>query len=616
MEEVAGAVAPRLTAEAVQTLGITALAVLLFVQNRVRADVVAAIVMTLLVVTGLLTPGEALSGFSNEATVAIGLLLVLTAALLRTGAIERLAQIIGRLAGDSEFRLLLVLVVTVVPLSAFINNTAAVAVLLPAILGLAREKSFSASRVLMPLSFASQLGGTLTLIGSSTNLVVAGLVLDLGVERIRLFDVTLPALFVATAGIVYLLTVGRWLTPRREPVASLLESYELHDYLASLRVTKDSAWTGKSLGDVRLRQKEGLNVVRIERAAGGLAAPVASTILQPGDVLVVEGNIADLASLRDMPGVEFESVEEASALALGVGEDEGRDGNAEDPLRTAEVMVPPRSPAVGRTLRQIGFRARYHVGAIGLRRHGHALHEPIAEVRLRAGDLLLVQGSDSALRNLHEEGELALVGAVRLPTRRRAKMKLAIAIMAGVVAAPALDLAPIVVSAMVGAVLVFLTGCLTPDEAYEDVDWAVIVLIGGLLPLSIAMERSGAAGFIGHHTLELARPLGPYGLLAAVYILTSTLTEVISNAAAAVILTPVAVAVAVGAGLSPLPFVIAVMFAASNAFLSPVGYQTNTFIYGPGGYRFVDYVRVGAPLFLITLVVGVLAIPMFFPFRP
>ncbi|HUF13494.1 MAG TPA: SLC13 family permease [Longimicrobiales bacterium] len=613
MEPVA-AVDAALTRDVALALAVCALALLLFVWNRVRPDVVAGIVATVLMVSGLLTPAEAVSGFGNEATIIVGLLLVLSAALLRTGAVEQLGLLVGRIARDSELRLLVAVLLLVVPLSAFVNNTAAVAVLLPLVIGLARNASFSASRVLMPLSFAGQLGGTLTLIGSSTNLVVAGLVVQLGLGRIRLFDITPPAFAMVLVGVLYLLTVGRWLLPHREPVADLLESYELHDYLASIRVGAESSWVGRTIAHLRLRETEGLNVVAIEREDGSHAVPVASTVINPGDMLLVEGTIAALTALRDVSGVDL-GVAETAAGWPAAPVRERADREEDDPLRTAEIMVPRRSHAAGRTLRQIGFRARYQIGAIGLRRHGQPLHEPLADVVLRTGDLLLVQGRASALRALHEEGELALVGAVEVPVRRRNKMRIAIAIMVGVVAMAALGIAPILASAMVGTSLVFLTGCLTAEEAYEDVDWSVIVLIGALLPLGMAMQRSGAAAFLAGQTLDLAAPLGLYGLLAAVYLLTVALTSMISNAAAAVILTPVAAAVATGAGSSPLPFVVAVMFAASNAFLTPVGYQTNLFVYGPGGYRFGDYFRLGAPLTALTAAVATLVVPVFFPFR-
>lgn len=561
--------------------------------------------MTTLIVTGAVTPQQGISGFAHEATITVALMLVLAAGLLRTGAIDVLAGWTARLAGSSETRLLLLTVLFVLPLSAVVNNTAAVAVLMPMVIGLARKIETAPSRLLMPLSFAGQLGGTLTLIGTSTNLLVAGLALELGVERISLFDITPPALIVCAVGVAYILTVGRWLLPHRETDADLLSSYELHDYLSMLRVLPASGLIGRSLSEARFGQSHGLQVVRIQRDEGSdVAVPRGSTIVRAGDVLVVEGKIADIAKVQRDEGLELVQAE----LAFGSMAD------AED-VRLAEVLVPQRANEVRRTVRELALRARFGVSAMGVRRHGVALQEPVGELRLEPGDMLLVQGTPEALNRLHHESDLALLGAVDLPAMRHRKMKIALPIVAGVVLLPAFGVTTIVVSALVGVVAMFLTRCITPDEAYNEIDWMVIVLLGAILPLGVAMHESGGAAYLAHLLLEPARPLGPYGILAMFMLTTTALTAVISNAAAAVVLAPVAVAVATTLGVSPMPFVIAVMIGASNSFLSPVGYQTNTMIYGPGGYRFSDYVKVGAPLSVLVVIVATLVIPIFFPFR-
>lgn len=597
--------APALTDEVIVALGLTALALLLFVWNRFRVDVVALMIMLSLIVTGAVTPQQGISGFAHEATVTVALMLVLAAGLLRTGAIDVLARWTSRFAGTSELRLLLLTVGIVVPLSAFVNNTAAVAVLMPMILGLARGMSVAPSRLLMPLSFAAQLGGTLTLIGTSTNLLVAGLALDLGVERITLFQITPAALIVAIVGVAYLLTIGRWLLPHREADRDLLRSYELHDYLTMMRVLRTSKLCGRSLAEARFGESLGLQVVRIRRAAGHIEVPRGSTIVRAGDVLVLEGKIPDIAKVQHDEGLELLH----SELDFGGGAEESED------VRLAEVLVPRRANAVRRTVRDLALRARFGVSAMAARRHGVTLQEPMGELRLQPGDMLLVQGTAGALERLHRESGLVLLGAVDLPTMRQTRMKIAVPIVVAVVLLPALGITTILVSALMGVVAMFLTGCLTPDEAYREMDWMVIVLLGAVLPLGIAMHESGAAAWVAHHLLEAARPLGLHGILAAFLLVTTVLTSVISNAAAAVVLAPIAVAVAASLGVSPLPFVIAVMVGASNSFLSPVGYQTNTMIFGPGGYRFSDYIRVGAPLAVLVIAAGTFAIPLFFPFR-
>ena len=600
-----------MNAEAWLALAITAAAFVLFAWNRYRPDVVGLLVATTLILSGLVTPAEGVSGFANEATITVALLLVLSTGLMHTGAVDVVARQAVRLAGGSELRLLLLVVGAVVPVSAFINNTAAVAILLPALLGACRHVGAAPSRLLLPLSFASQLGGSLTLIGTSTNLLVAGLMLDLGLTRIRIFDVTPPALLVAAAGMLYLFTLGRWLTPRREASRDLLESYELHDYLTTLRILPASPLEGQSIAESRFGRVQGLTIVRVERTDGDrVGAPGAATILRAGDLLLVEGKIPDIAALQADTGVEIEGADPhlPEPGSQPVDEDE-------DPVRFAEVLVPPRSPASGQSLRGLRLRTRFAVSGIGLRRHGAPVRENMAAVSLRPGDVVLVQGRTSALRQLHESGELSLVGAVDLAPRRRRKMKWAVVAMAGAVLLAAFEVVPIMVGAMLGVVFLLITRTVGAEEAYREMDWMVVVLLAAILPLGLALQKSGAAAGLATALGTVAGPLGPYGLLAAVYVVTSLMTNAISNVAAAALVVPVAVALAQSAGLSPTPFAVGVMFAASNAFLTPIGYQTNMFVYGPGGYRFGDFIRVGGPLSVLTCVVSVIAIPLFMPFR-
>jgi di/tricarboxylate transporter len=594
-------------------LGIACLAFVLFAWNRFRPDVAAFFIATLLVLTGLVTPAEGVSGFANEATITVALLLVLSTGLAQTGAVDVLVRTAVRMAGRSELRLLLLVVGIVIPLSAVINNTAVVAVLVPAIIGASRQVEVSPSRILMPLSFASQLGGTLTLIGTSTNLLVAGLVLDLGFERIRIFDLTLPALVVVAAGVLFLVTVGRWLMPEREATRDLLASYDLHDYLTTVRVRAGSRLAGKSIGESRIGEEQGLMIIRIDRAGESrVHGPGASAVLREGDLLLVEGKVKNITEITEAAGLEIQGADprlpDAAALPRESGE--------KDAVRFAEVLVPPRSNAIGRTLRMLRLRTRYAVSVLALRRHGEPVHENLGEISLRPGDVLLAQGRSSALRQLHDNGQLTLIGPVDLSPTRRRKRRWAIVAISLTVLLAAFELLPIMVAAMVGTALLLLTRTLGPDEAYKGMDWMVVILLATIIPLGIALEKSGAAAQLAAWISTIAGPFGPYGLLAAVYIITSLLTNAISNVAAAALVFPIAAALATSSGLSPTPFALAVMFAASNAFMTPIGYQTNLFIYGPGGYRFSDFLRVGAPLSVVTAIAAIIAIPLFVPLIP
>jgi di/tricarboxylate transporter len=585
------------------TLAILALVLALFLWNRLRVDVVALIGLALLLSFGIVTPQQGIAGFANEATVTVALMLVLSAGLVRTGAIDVLARRGSRLVRGSETRLLVLILLVVIPVSAFVNNTAAVAVLLPVVLGLAAEVGAPPSRLLMPLSFGSQLGGTLTLIGTSTNLIVAGLVVDLGLERIGMFDMTGAALVVVGAGVLYLVTVGRWLAPHRKAGTDLLETYELHEYVTALDVLPGSPLVGRSLGESRFGENYGLQVIRIDRGEDAVGQPRSRTVVRAGDVLLVQGKVAGIADIEETAGVAIAG----AARPFRISADEGAN-------QLAEVLVPPRSPLIDRSLRQIRFRARYGMSVLGVRRHGEAIHEALGSIRFQPGDIMLVQGSAESLRGLHEEGDVSLIGTVTHRPKRRRRRRYAVAIMAGVVLLPALGITTILVSALLGALAMFLTGCIEPTRAYEELDGQVLVLLAAMIPLGLALQQTGAAAAIADVLVGVVAPIGPLGALAGIYILTSVMTEMVSNAATAVVMTPIAVSLAASLGVSPMPFVIGVMFAASNSFATPIGYQTNLFIYGPGGYEFRDYLKVGGPLNVIIAIVSTLVIPVFFPF--
>ena len=597
---------PPITPEILLTLGITVGALVLFVLDRLPIEVVGLLVMVALMVTGVLTPAEGVSGFASEALVTVAAMFVLSAAMVRTGGVDALGRWISKLAGKSDFRLLAVTLLVVIPLSAFVNNTPVVVVMVPVLLGLARERGVPASRLFMPMSFASQMGGTLTLVGTSTNLVIAGLVLQLGLPRIGLFDITPPALILTALGLVYLLTIGRRLVPDRDVEEDMDERYELGEYLSGLEVAADSPLAGETLAQSGLREQRRLDVLAVERNEDWVLFPSGTEEIRAGDRLVVRGKIVDIAGAEREAGLKITGTGPKLPLEEGVGE-----GGAS---LFGELLVPPRSRVVGRSLEELRFRGSYGVPVVGIRRHGEPVHEPMRSVSLQSGDILLVRGTPEELRRVHESGDLALLGPLDLPTRRKRKLPHATAIIATVVLLSALGVTTILVAALAGVVAAFLVGCLTPEEAYQDVDWQVLVLLGSILPLGLAMQSTGTAELAAAHFLEVTRAFGPMGVLLALYLLTSLLTEIISNAAAAVVLTPFALAMATSMGVSPMPFVIAVMLASSNSFMTPVGYQTNTFIYGPGGYRFSDFARVGGPLALLFAVTAALVIPIFFPF--
>lgn len=586
-------------------LGIGALVLGLFLWNRLRLEVVGLLALVAVVLSGLVPLQVAVSGFANEALLTVAAMFVLSAGLVRTGGADALARLLGRIARGSELRLLFASLLLVIPLSAFVNNTPVVAVMIPVVLGLCREMKAAPSRFLMPISFASQLGGTLTLIGTSTNLLVAGLVVDLGLPELQLFEITLPAGVLMLLGVLYLLTLGRWLCPERRNPADLVQRYELRDYLATLVVPVSSALAGQTLRQLGFQQRFGLQVLRIDSVRRRTHTPGPDAELHEGDRLLVEGKAADIAKVREEQGLELLAESEARTV-------EG--AQASEGTRWCELLVAPRSRWIGRRLAEVDLPSRFGAMVLGVQRAGSAIQVQLPRVRLQPGDLLLIQIRNGELPRLHASRDFSVLGTLDVPVDRRDKFWIALAVLGAVVASSALGSLPILLAALIGCLALFLSGCLTPEEAYEEIDWSVLVLIATMLPLGVAMQSSGAAAWIAEQVLAVAAPLGPIAALGGVYLLTSLLTEVISNNAAAVVLTPIAVATASGLGVSPMPFVVAVMLAASNSFLTPIGYQTNTFVFGPGSYRFSDYVRVGGLLNFLLVLAAAFVIPRFFPF--
>lgn len=594
---------PSISVPMIATLAVCVAALALFVWNRLPFEVVGLMVMATLMVLGILTPAQAVSGFSNDATVTVAGMLFLSAGLEQTGAVEMLASWISRVGGGSEKRLLFALIAVVVPTSAFLNNTAVVAVLLPVVLGLCRRHELAPSRLLMPLSFAAQLGGTLTLVGTSTNLLAAGLLTDFGFRPLGLFEITAPAAAVALVGVLYLMTLGRMLLPTRQASDDDEQSPPFHRFDSALIIEPHSPLIGFPARDARLAERFGLELTGVRRGPEAPPLEPMDVVLQADDVLLVIGSGSALRKADGVDGLHI--------ARPGRGDRSESDGRRQV---LVEAVVPARSRLVGRKARSVGPLTWFGAVAIAIQCYGRCADRPLQRVKLSPGDLLLVEGTPGALRRLQRSGLLLLVGNVDSHAAPSSKRWLSIAILVAVVVAAALEFLPILMSVVLGVVLMIVTGCLKPAEAYDQVDWSVLILLGSLIPLGLAMQQTGAAKLLAGVVLGATSSYGPYAVLAALYVLAAILTEFISNNATAVVLTPVAVSLAATMGVSPFPFVVAVMFAASNSFMTPVGYQTNTFIFAPGRYHFVDFARVGAPLAFILVPVAVFVIPVFFPF--
>jgi di/tricarboxylate transporter len=584
-------------------LALASLTVTLLVSERLPVDTVALLVMLSLMVLGILEPAEGIAGFANIATVTVGAMFVLGAGLVRTGAVASLGPWLERAAQKSMLLMQVVMMLSVALLSAFLNNTAVVAILIPVLVSVAQKSGRSPSKLLMPLSFASMLGGTCTLIGTSTNILGSSIAERHGLEAFSLFEFSSLGVVTLAAGSAYMLLVGIRLIPDRRGKGDLTRRFEMKDFLTEIVLLDEARSVGQKLGESRLLADLDMEVLHIVRGGNSIFLPSPDLELKAGDRLKLRCSAADIAKLKGRDGIEFAATEWTDSRV------ESADS------RLVEAVVGTGSSFVGRTIRELRFRETFGAAILAIRHRGEVIRGNTAQVRVRAGDSLLLDIRSDQVANLSDRGSLFLVSGSALPALRPERRRWAVGIAACVVGAVAVGALPVVVAAVGGALAMVLFRCLTPEEAYAAVDWRVLFLLTGMLSLGAAMEKTGAAHLVAGNLVAVAGFLGPVAILSVIYLMTSLLTEAMSNNAAVALITPISIVTAESAGLDPRPFVVAVMFAASSSFMTPVGYQTNTMIFGPGHYRFYDFFRVGAPLNILLWVIATLLIPVFWPLR-
>ena len=578
-------------------------AVVLFATEKLPVDLIALLVMAALLLSRIISPEEGISGFSSTATVTVGAMFVLSAGLFKTGAVNFFGSALVTIGRHNFWLSVVTTMLMIGAMSAFINNTAAVAIFLPIVLGVARDTKVSPSKLLMPLSFASMFGGVCTLIGTSTNILVSSIAERHGQPPFTMFEFSPLGVVMFGVGTLYMMTVGVRLIPDRRAAGDLTQTFGMGEYLTDIVLLPEAKSVGHSLKDSPLVHDLDIDIIEVRREGRPLTVPAPETILQAGDVLRVRCSVERVRQLQERvgvvlkPGIKWrDEVLESSEAVL------------------VEAVIAPSSSLDGKSLKQTGFRENFGATVLAIRHRGQLLHEKLAATSLHAGDALLIEVKRDHLARLKQDRAFVVVSEVGLPEFRKRKVVPALVIVFAVVATATLNVFPIVVSAVIGAAFLVLTGCITLDEAYKAIEWKVIFLLAGVLTLGIALEKTGAALLISS---AITGTFGKWGLVAMVsafYLLTSLLTEMMSNNATAALLAPIAIATAETLGVSPRPFLMAVTFAASASFMTPVGYQTNTLIYGPGQYKFADFLRVGAPLNLIFWALSSLLIPVFWPF--
>ena len=591
-----------MTWEIAFVLGLTVCAVVLFVTEKLSTDIVAILVMIVLLVFRVLTPAEGLAGFANTATVTVGAMFVLSAGMFRSGAVNFVGKALGRLARHSSRLMLFVLMVGVGVLSSFLNNTAAVAILIPVVIVVARRAKTSPSKLLMPLSFASMFGGMCTVLGTSTNILASSIAEQAGLGAFSMFEFTKLGIIFFAVGVAYMMTLGRRLVPDHRGQGDLTTSFGLGDYLTDLVLQTESKSVGHPLASAPLVKELNIDVLQILRGEDTLR-PTPETILREGDVLRIQGDLRTINELKGRAGVTF---------GMSV---KWRDEHLQSTdTRLVEAVVGPSSPLAGKSLTESRLRENYGASVLAILQHGTLRQGQFENITLMPGDALLIDVPNDQIEHLTQQRVFLVVSRAGIPRFDWRKASKAVAIVVAVVVVAATGLLPIVAAAATGALMMVLSGCVSTEEAYGAIEWNVLFLLAGMLSLGAAMEKTGASTMLADGMIDSVGGLGPLALLAAFFGATMLLTEVMSNNATVALLLPIAITTAQAIDVDPRAFMFAVVFAASSSFMTPVGYQTNTMIYGPGQYRFKDFARVGAPLNLIFWALGTLLIPWFWPF--
>jgi di/tricarboxylate transporter len=589
-------------------------ALVMFVAEWLPIDTTAIAVMVILMVLGLVTPDEGIAGFGNSATITVMAMFILSYGITRTGIIQIMRDFLVKWGGSNPSQQILVMGAIVGPITAFINNTAVVAIFLPIVEEWCKQRKISVSKLMIPLSYVTVLGGMITVIGTSTNILASGLAKKLTGQEFHLFQFTALGLTTFAIGLIYLAIAAPHLLPERKPASdsNMTDEYQLKDYVSEIIIPPRSSLIGQTLRQSGIQRKFDIDVLEIIHNDIHFPQPLADKVLALGDILIVRGGRNDLLKIKDERGVEIfadvkfseKELEESLATNLEKGEE-----------KIAEILILSNARLIGSTLKDTRFRQRYNATVLAIRRGEELIRQRLGQVKLRFGDLLLVQGPKESFLGLQTTRELLVLEEKDRENLRLDKAWIALAITVGVVVIAALDWMPILVTSLVGVLLMIITGCLKPGEIYGAVRWDIIFLLAGLIPLGTAMENSGTTKWLANYLVSFGGHLSGYWILLLFYIATAILTEILSNNATVVLMLPIAVEVAKSLSLNPLALMFVVTFAASNSYMTPIGYQTNTMVYGPGGYKFYDFTKVGAPLTIMLAFLTPLLTIVFYGLR-
>ena len=598
-----------MTLEIAIVLGVITLMFILFVMELFPLDVTALSILAVVLVLGYISPEEAISGFANPAVITIALLFVLSHALQKSGILEYMVIRLNKLTERSRFLGLFVFLISVALASAFVNNTAIVAIFIPLTIRLAQKYNLSPSKLLMPLSYIAIIGGTLTLVGTSTNLLVNSIYVNTipSSPPLGMFEFAKFGLVMLVIGVAYLLIAVPFLIPSRTVTSSLTKSYHMGGYLTELKVSEESPLVGRTCKERAVNKNYDITVLDILRDGKLISKNIRDTIIYPEDILFVRGSLENFLRMKEVEKVTMLTDEKLT-----------QDELIHDDNTLVECLITNRTDLVGKSLMEINFRRRFGSFILAIRREGEILRKKIAHVVLQAFDTLLIYGPIEKIKELSDSGDFIVLGEIEATLQKHKYWWVSVAVILGTVILAALGIVPILKGALIGAIFLLVIRVITANEAYQSINWQVIVLIAALIPLGIVIQKSGTAFWIGTVLNDIANAFNPLIrptiMLSLIYLVTIILTETTSNAATAIIMTPIAISAAQQMGLDPRTFVFAVCFAASASFITPIGYQTNLMVYSPGGYKFTDYVRVGLPLAIVLWCMATWLIPILWPF--
>lgn len=585
-------------------------AIVLFITEWIRSDLVAVMVVVALYVTRVLDPRDALSGFSSEPAIVVAAIFVLSAAMHVTGLSDTIGSWIGRLAGKSLTRAIAVIMPSVAVLSAFTHHVTTTAMMVPVTLNLARERNIPASKLLMPMSFAASLGTAITIIGAPAFLIASSTLQQSGRSGLGIFSIAPIGLLLTLVGTVFVLLVGRFLLPSRHAAEDRSNHFVLEDYLSEIIISEKSPFLKQTVAEVEADSKFHFKVLGLIRNRRRLPAPYSQEVLAEGDVLVVRAPPDELVAIREEPDLELHPVK-LFGDRITQSKSNGNDPEEEDVF--VQAVVAPRSELVGRTLKQIHFQRRYGAIVVGLWRKDGWLDQEISKVRLKPNDVLVLEGDAEALANVATDPAFLMMIPFHGQSKVRRRGWVAGLIMLATILLAAFNLMSIEMAALAGAVAVILTRCLNIRQAYQSIDSRIFVFIAGAIPLGVAMQKTGMAGMFAGWLQQAVGGWPERAVLLVLFAVVAVITQFMSDAATTALFAPVAVALAEGLGRPPEAFVVTVAMAAVVSFLTPIGHHGNLLVYGPGRYRFSDFAKVGTPLTVVAAVVVVMLAPVLWP---